>query len=244
MPTKITTNEQLAEVVLDIATNYKTLYISGCFGAPMNVLNKARYSQNVSASRAAKIKEATADTYGFDCVCLIKGVLWGWCGDKTKTYGGAVYESNGIPDISEDAMITKCSDVSTDFSKIEVGEVVWMPGHIGVYVGNGLAVESSSKWKDGVQITACNCDKSGYNRRDWAKHGKLPYVTYIKPEQPKEGKADMIYYETQKDVPEFYRPTIDKLIAAGALQGTGDGKLNVSDDMCRILTILDRMGKL
>lgn len=55
---------------------------------------------------------------------------------------------------------------------------MWLPGHIGIYIGEGLAVESSPKWADGVQITACNCSKAGYHRRNWEKHGKLPYVTY------------------------------------------------------------------
>jgi nucleoid-associated protein YgaU len=124
------------------------------------------------------INAATADTFGFDCVCLIKGVLWGWNGDTTKTYGGAKYASNGVPDIGADSMIKVCKNVSTDFSHIEVGEAVWMEGHIGVYVGDGLAVECTPKWKNKVQITACNRSVSGYNRRNWTKHGKLPYVTY------------------------------------------------------------------
>ena len=102
-------------------------------------------------------------------------MLWGWCGDKTRVYGGASYATNGVPDIGADSMIKVCKDVSTDFSKIEVGEAVWMEGHIGVYVGNGLAVECAPKWEDKVQITACNRSVSGYNRRNWTKHGKLPY---------------------------------------------------------------------
>jgi murein L,D-transpeptidase YcbB/YkuD len=55
-----------------------------------------------------------------------------------------------------------------------------MPGHIGVYVGDGLAVECTPKWKDGVQITAVHNigKKKGYNGRAWAKHGKLPYLAY------------------------------------------------------------------
>lgn len=124
------------------------------------------------------IKAASADTFGFDCVCLIKGLLWGWSGDGSKTYGGAKYAVNGVPDIGADTMITKCSGVSTDFSKVEVGEAVWCKGHIGIYIGGGLAVECTPKWKNCVQVTACNCTKSGYNRRNWTKHGKLPYVTY------------------------------------------------------------------
>lgn len=166
----------------DVAKNYKTLYVMGCFGAPMNDTNKTRYcnnhSYNKQAARTKYIQAATADTFGFDCVCLLKGILWGWNGDKSKTYGGAVYKANGVPDIGADQMIKVCSDISTDFSSIEVGEAVWMSGHIGVYIGEGLAVECTPIWKNCVQITACNCSKSGYNTRNWTKHGKLPYIEY------------------------------------------------------------------
>lgn len=166
----------------DIAKNYKTLYIMGCFGAPMNSKNKTRYCNNHSynrkAARTKMIQAASADTFGFDCVCLLKGVLWGWNGDTSKVYGGAKYTSNGVPDIGADQMIKVCSDISTDFSNIEVGEAVWMSGHIGVYIGNGLSVECTPRWKNCVQITACNCSKSGYNTRNWTKHGKLPYIDY------------------------------------------------------------------
>ena len=179
---KITTGKQLAEAALNVAKNFKTLYIIGCFGAPMTAANKTRYcnnhAYNKAADRTAMIKAASADTFGFDCVCLIKGLLWGWNGDTSKTYGGAQYAVNGVPDIDADTMITKCSSISTDFSKIEVGEAVWTPGHIGVYIGDGLAVECTPSWKNCVQVTACNCTKSGYNRRNWTKHGKLPYVSY------------------------------------------------------------------
>lgn len=180
----------------DIAKNYKTLYVMGCFGAPMTADNKDRYTKNHSynrkAARTNMIKAASSDTFGFDCVCLIKGVLWGWNGNKRKKYGGAVYGTNGVPDIGADKMISRCKDLSTDFSKIEIGEAVWMKGHIGVYIGDGLAVESSPKWENGVQITACNCDKAGYNRRDWTKHGKLPYIEYVvKATTPKKSVTEI-----------------------------------------------------
>lgn len=179
----------------DIAKNYKTLYVMGCFGAPMTADNKKRYTKNHSynrkAARTDMINAASSDTFGFDCVCLIKGVLWGWNGNKKKKYGGAVYEDNDVPDIGADKMITRCKDLSTDFSKIEIGEAVWMKGHIGVYIGDGLAVESSPKWENGVQITACNCDKAGYNRRDWTKHGKLPYIEYEVKAAPKKSVAEI-----------------------------------------------------
>lgn len=176
-------NLELVAKLKDIATNYKTLYVMGCFGAPMTSANKKRYTSNHSynkkASRAKMINSASPDTFGFDCVCLIKGVLWGWYGDNTKTYGGATYTSNGVPDIGADSIINVCSNVSMNFNNIEVGELVWMKGHVGIYIGNGLAVECSPSWANKVQITACNCSVKGYNRRNWTKHGKLPYITYV-----------------------------------------------------------------
>ena len=168
----------------NIATNYKTLYVMGCIGAPMTASNKKRYCENheynKKSTRTAMIQAASKDTFGFDCVCLIKAILWGWSGDTTKTYGGAKYKSNGVPDVNADTMITLCEDVTTDFSNIQVGEAVWCKGHIGVYIGDGLAIECTPKWKNNVQITAVKNigTKSGYNARQWTKHGKLPYIEY------------------------------------------------------------------
>lgn len=184
----IKTAKELADACVDVACNYKTLYVSGCWGAPMTAANKQRWqkeqSYNRRADRKEKILQATEDTFGFDCVNLIKGLLWGWSGDKNHKYGGAGYSTNGVSDINEELMFNACTEVSEDFSDIEVGEAVWMPGHIGIYVGGGLAVECTPIWKDGVQITACNCKKEGFNTRNWVKHGKLPYVTYEAAEEP------------------------------------------------------------
>lgn len=178
-------SNEFVNKLIDIARNYKTLYVMGCFGAPMTDANKARYcnhtSYNKKSARQKMIKAATADTFGFDCVCLIKGVLWGWNGDKTKTYGGAKYASNGVPDIGADTMFSRCTEKSADFSEIEVGEAVWCSGHIGVYIGDGLAVECTPSWQNKVQITAVKNIGAvkGYNARKWTKHGKLPYIEYV-----------------------------------------------------------------
>lgn len=177
----IITAKELAESAINVAKNYKTIYVSGCFGAPMTEENKLRYLQSEVNQRdyiKPKINSASPDTFGFDCVCFIKGLLWGWNGDASKTYGGAVYQSNGVPDIGEGEMFKRCLEQSTDFSNIEIGEAVWMEGHIGIYVGNGLSVECTHRWDNGVQFTGCNQNVPGYNYRQWTAHGKLPYVTY------------------------------------------------------------------
>lgn len=175
-------NTEFVKKLTDVASNYKTLYVMGCFGAPMTAANKKRYCQhtayNQQASRQKIINAASADTFGFDCVCLIKGVLWGWKGDKNAIYGGATYASNGVPDIGADAMIQRCTGISTDFSKITPGEAVWMDGHIGVYIGDGKVVECTPAWDNCVQITKIGT-KADYKVRKWTKHGKLPWITYV-----------------------------------------------------------------
>lgn len=177
----IKTGKELATACLNVAKNYKTLYVMGCFGAPLTSSNKERYIQansyNQNAARKKMIDAATADTFGFDCVCLIKALLWGWTGNASKTYGGATYCSNGVSDIGADQIINVCKDVSTNFSKIAVGELLWMKGHVGIYIGDGQAVECTPSWKNGVQVTTVKNIKSGTGHK-WTKHGKLPYVIY------------------------------------------------------------------
>ena len=206
----------------EIATKYKTVYIMGCFGSPMNSTNKKRYTTNHSynkqSSRVKKINSVSADTFGFDCVCLIKGILWGWDGNKNTTYGGAKYVSNGVPDVGADMMIANhCKDVSTNFSNIQLGEVVWMSGHIGIYIGDGLVVECTPIWKDGVQITGLKNlgAKSGYNNRTWTKHGKLKYIDYT-VEKPKKD-------EPKKSIEELAQEVLD-------------GKWGNGDDRVKALT--------
>lgn len=180
----IKTGAELAAACLDVASNRKTLYVMGCFGAPMSEENKERYiahhDYNARDTRKKLIRAASADTFGFDCVNLIKGLLWGWDGDTGHIYGGADYACNGVPDTSADGIIGKCKTVSTDFSNVEIGELLWMKGHVGIYIGDGLCVECTPAWSNCVQVTAVHNigKKEGYNGRKWTKHGKLPYVSY------------------------------------------------------------------
>lgn len=63
-------------------------------------------------------------------------------------------------------------------------------------------------------------------------------------EYNKEDEDDMTYYKTLNDVPRDYRDAVKKAVDKGALKGYSGGVLNVSEDLCRTLTILDRLGKL
>lgn len=116
---------------------------------------------------------------------------------------------------------------------------------------------------DGVVI----CHSEGYRRgiasghadvEHWfPKHGKsmddfrrdvaaeLAPKPAPEPEpEPEKEEDGMTFYKTLDEVPEYYRPAVEKLVEAGALKGTAEGVLNVSEDFCRTMTVLDRLGKL
>lgn len=112
--------------------------------------------------------------------------------------------------------------------------------------------------KDGVVI----CHSEGYRRGIASSHADVEhwFPKYGKsmddfradvaaelapgPEPEPEKEDDMTYYKTLDEVPEYYRPAVEKLVEAGALKGTASNVLNVSEDFCRTMTVLDRLGKL
>ena len=218
--------KQFVETLKNIAENYDTLYVMGCFGAELKAGNVERYIKSYRYNQQDGVVEnirasVDAGIFGFDCVCLVKSVLWGWNGDKSSVYGGAVYKANGVPDIGANRMIEQCTDISEDFGNVEIGAFLWLEGHCGVYIGDGLAVECTPIWKDGVQITAVKNigEKAGYNSRRWTKHGRLPYVDYtpeeipeetdpeeIKPEETETPDATTETPETETETPETITP--------------------------------------
>lgn len=156
-----------------LADETSTLYVLGGFGAPGTSKNKTRYiNENAyNKSRASMINATDANTYFFDCVGMIKGILWGFNWDNSKTYGGATYASNGVPDIGAQDMGNRCYDISNNMNSIEPGEYLYMPGHCGIYIGNDEVIECTPKWDNNVQRTAIW-------DRNWTFHGKLPYIDY------------------------------------------------------------------
>lgn len=181
------TNLELVEKAKWIAT-LPTIYVNGAFGAPMNASNKARYVSNsnnaYNKAHADTILKASASTFGFDCCGLYKGICWGFSAELKKNNGGALYKSNGVPDYSDSGFRRVC-DKSTDWSKIVPGALVFLTGHMGIYIGDGLAIEATPKWKNGVQITAVGNigKKPGYNTRTWECWGKSPYTEYIEEDE-------------------------------------------------------------
>lgn len=113
--------------------------------------------------------------------------------------------------------------------KVEGGFVHTVEGN----AGSPSAVRACRYVVDGRNIM-------GYGRPDW------PLVPEDKPTDNLDGKDDdnMTYYKTINDVPSYYRAAVEKCVKDGSLKGTGNGEINVSEDLCRMLTIFDRKGKL
>ena len=191
-------NTELVAKVLDVAKNHNTLYVMGCFGAPLTGGNVTRYcnnhTYNKDATRTAMIKAAadkTPPVFGFDCVNLIKAILWGWDADGAQEYGGAKYQSNGVPDTTVDGIFDMCSMKSSDFSGIKPGAMLYMSngGHCGIYIGAGLAIEATGSWERKIYVTALNnmqdeYPNTGYDkRRTWQKWGLLPWIDYTEKEE-------------------------------------------------------------
>ena len=159
--------------LLEDISKMKTYYIKGGFGLVLNAAGKKRainqYKYN--ADRADKINALDPHTFGFDCCGLVKGAIWGFTGDSKKTYGGAVYKANGLDDVNESGLLKYCDDISSDMKNILPGELLYMSGHCGVYLGDNKVCESTPSGKCGVQIT-------DISRVKWTKHGKLKLINY------------------------------------------------------------------
>lgn len=134
-----------------------------------------------------------------DCVCSVKGLLWGFKADKNKTHGGAVYGSNGVKDFTCNGALNYCTNVSQDFSKITEGEYLCMKGlkdsegkainHTGIYLGNNKVFECTTGW--GVnKCMISDIDSKGtrsYKGKKslrWTYHGKLDYINYAEEPTP------------------------------------------------------------
>lgn len=155
---------------------YKTCYARGTFGqcATSAFIRKkaTQYPEWYTSIRIQNLEALPDDTRLFDCAGLIKGVFW--------NFPNTVYASNGLKDQNDQKMWESCKDRSEDFSNIQIGELVWMQGHVGLYIGNGKAIECTGAWENKVLISAVSNIGfiQGLHHRRWTGHGKLPFITY------------------------------------------------------------------
>lgn len=199
------TGEELANKCLDIISKYRTKYAKGTFGqcaTPAFLSSKAKqypewYTPKDAPSKMPMLLDLPDDTRLFDCVGLIKAVVWG--------FPNVVYTSNGLRDMTDQTMWDKSLDKSTDFSNIQVGELLWVKGHVGVYIGNGRAIECTGAWEGKVMVTAVeNIGKQeGLHSRRWTGHSKIHVIHYSD-----KGNGSNLNEKTKVDISTY--PTIRK----------------------------------
>lgn len=169
------TNTEFVNKLLEVR-KYQTRYAKGTFGqrATDSFINQKakQYPKWYTDSRIASLKALSDDTRLFDCVGLIKGVMWG--------FPNIIYTSNGVKDYSDQTIYEASTNKSTDFSHIEIGELLWLQGHVGVYIGQGKAIECTTAGTGNVQITAVSNigQIAGLRSRKWTSHAKLPFIVY------------------------------------------------------------------
>lgn len=169
------TNTEFVNKLLEVR-KYKTKYAKGTFGqrATDSLINQKakQYPKWYTDSRIASLKALSDDTRLFDCVGLIKGVMWG--------FPDIIYTSNGVKDYSDQSIWEVSTDKSYDFAHVEIGELLWLQGHVGVYIGEGKAIECTTAGTGNVQITAVSNigQITGLRSRKWTTHSKLPFIVY------------------------------------------------------------------
>lgn len=177
------------EMLYTIKDHLKTYYGYGACGAPADYkyVNRS-YEDN---RQRYGVPNAPAGSFIFDCAGFAyKAIPWGFCGDPTKCYGGAVWPAKGQPlsKLDTNDILSICTDVSDDFLNIQPAEVLYIPGHVGIYAGNGLALECTSGWNANkvieTQVLNVNNFVAPKYARIWQKHGKLPFIDYEAAEDP------------------------------------------------------------
>lgn len=107
-----------------------------------------------------------------DCVGLIKGYLWSESVTATPKY-------NSEQDLSANGMRSACAERGDISTMPDIpGVLVFMSGHVGVYIGNGEVIEARGH-EYGVV-------KTKLEGRGWRWWGKCPFIEYsnIKDKTP------------------------------------------------------------
>lgn len=142
----------------------------------------------------------TGDHWSFDCLGFVHCMVNGFCGDKSKLGGGAVMDKFVTNCTEIQTLNDYCYDVSSDFSSIKPGELLYMNGHVGLYVGDvqpfgdgrifNVAECCYSSFGGGGMLTYVQDNGLRYNHRNgsnagyWEKHGKFYRVDYTDIPEP------------------------------------------------------------
>ena len=128
-------------------------------------------------------------TRQFDCCGLFKCFMWHDYSTQNSKYYGKTQK-----DLSCEGLLAEAKEKGDITTIPEIpGVLVYMKGHMGIYVGNGKVIESTAAKYDGkkgrIYKTYFKGDGKGCDgkRATWTKWFKSPNLTYeneVKPAEP------------------------------------------------------------
>lgn len=139
--------------------------------------------------------------------------------EKAKTMGIWTEADDHVPEIGDWVLY--------NWQAAEKGDDTGGPDHVGIVIG-----------RDGGRILAVEGNYDNAVKLRWFPLDWKNIRGYVCPRLG----DDTI--RTLAQVPEYARPTIEKLLADGSLRGIAGDDLGISPELLRTLVILDRRGKL
>lgn len=140
--------------------------------------------------------------------------------EKAKTMGIWVEEDGYVPQIGDWVLY--------DWQAQKDGDCQGAPDHVGIAVG----LEGQT-----ILVAEGNYDNMVKLRKIPVNDEKIRGFVCPKYEQ-----EEAMRFHTLEEVPGYARETIEKLVSDGSLRGIAEDDLGLSEELIRILVILDRRG--
>lgn len=182
---------------------------------------KAQYPKHYGDERLKQYRSQFGKQV-YDCIGLIKGYVW-----TSDTSGKIVYRSNGLEDLSADDTLKYACKVKGSMSTaLDIpGMLVFMSGHVGIYIGNGEVIEARG-FNYGVV-------KTKLKDRKWTSWGLLDCLDYRSIDINGDGRVNELDFNLYAKIVNSGKPTKEQAIIADL---DGDSKITINDlKMFRIL---------
>jgi len=144
-------------------------YWYGCFGQLSNPSLLANKKRQYPKYYTATDFNSQMGMKVHDCIGLVKGYMWCSSPEDTKP----IYCSNGFPDVSANMQYNRSKKKGDRLSTLpEVpGVLVFMSGHVGIYIGNGEVIEARGH--------AYGVVKTKLVRRPWKRWAYIDEIQYL-----------------------------------------------------------------